>query len=62
MNGTQLKEHLVGFTERVHGFLVKDLNAVAEEDSGACPGGCARYGTAVVIKPGQVLGSSKIFG
>jgi hypothetical protein len=42
MDGTQLKEHLVGFTERMHGFLAKDLNAVTEEDSGACPGGCAR--------------------
>jgi len=52
MNGMQLKEHLVGFTERVHGFLEKDLNAVAEEDSNACPGGCARPALSVVAECG----------
>jgi hypothetical protein len=42
LTGTQLKDHLIEFNERVKGFLVKDLDAVTEEDSSDCPGGCAR--------------------
>ena len=50
MGTFQPKEHLKGFTLQTKGFLVKDLDALSEEQSSSSPGGCARSALNVVAE------------
>ena len=50
------RAHLKGFTHTAHQFLIKDMNAVEENQACVCPGGVAKPAIKVVAECAAVNG------